>query len=38
VEIVDDGKENEVVSVITPGYRMYEKIIRPAKVTVGRKK
>jgi len=37
VEIVEDGEENKVVSVITPGYRMHEKLIRPAKVTVGKK-
>jgi molecular chaperone GrpE len=37
IEIVAGAKENMVVAVISPGYRMHNKIIRPAKVTVGKK-
>lgn len=38
IEIVEDGKENTVVSVLSAGYRMHGKLVRPAKVTVGKKK
>jgi len=37
IEIIEGGKENCVVSVISDGYRMHNKIIRPAKVKVGKK-
>jgi len=37
VDIVPGGEENTVVSVFTPGYRMHHKVIRPAKVKVGKK-
>jgi len=38
IEIVEGAKENSVVSILSPGYQMHGKIIRPAKVTVGKKK
>lgn len=31
------GEEGKVVSVIEPGYKLGEKVIRPAKVTIGGK-
>jgi molecular chaperone GrpE len=37
IDIVRGGEENTVVSVVTPGYRMHSKLIRPAKVKVGKK-
>lgn len=37
IEIVEGGEENTVVSVVSPGYRMHSKLIRPAKVKVGKK-
>jgi molecular chaperone GrpE len=37
IEIVAGAKENMVVTVVSAGYRMHNKIIRPAKVTVGKK-
>jgi len=37
IEIVPEGDENTVVSVVSDGYRMHGKIIRPAKVKVGKK-
>jgi molecular chaperone GrpE len=37
IEISEEGEENIVVSVLSPGYRMHNKFIRPAKVTVGKK-
>lgn len=37
VDIVKGGEENIVLSVVTCGYRMHGKVIRPAKVTVGKK-
>lgn len=38
VEVVENGKENEVVEEITPGYTIKNTVIRPAKVKVGKKK
>ena len=37
IEIVESGEEDVVVSVVCPGYRMHGKMIRPAKVKVGKK-
>jgi len=37
IEIVEGGGENTVVSVLSPGYYMHNKLIRPAKVKVGKK-
>ena len=35
IELVEGGKENTVASVISSGYTMHGKLIRPAKVIVG---
>lgn len=37
IEIIEGGQENTVVSVLSDGYRMHTKVIRPAKVKVGKK-
>jgi|GEM_PF-365791 len=37
IEIGDGGEENKVFSVVSDGYRMHNKLIRPAKVKVGKK-
>lgn len=33
-----DGEEDKVISIVQSGYKMGDKVIRPAKVTVGGKK
>ena len=37
VEVVP-GKQNQVVEVVARGYRLYDRVLRPAKVKVGKGK
>jgi len=34
---VEEGTEDEVIEELIPGYEMNDKVIRPAKVKVGKK-
>lgn len=38
IEVVGEEKGDEVVEEISPGYKMWDQVIRPAKVKVGKKK
>lgn len=37
-EVVEDEEDNKVVKVVLKGYRLHDRVLRPARVIVGKKK